>query len=70
MKRLREGLEVYFGWYQALKPVLGRTQGQYTGGPIVTYKELLLNIDVAATAFYVAGPLTEVIGGFFVINTF
>lgn len=45
---------------------MGKSKGATTEtGPIYTYKELLLNIDVAATAFYTSGPLTDVIGTFF-----
>jgi hypothetical protein len=56
-KQLREGLEVYFGWYQSLRPVLGPIAKGSQGRPgeVLTYKQLLLNIDIAVTAFYQSG---------------
>ncbi|KAJ3355542.1 hypothetical protein HDU83_003209 [Entophlyctis luteolus] len=44
------GLNLRQGWKQSVK---------------VTYKEVLLNIDVACTAFYRAGPLLDVVAAFF-----
>ncbi|KAJ3206445.1 Eukaryotic translation initiation factor 2C [Clydaea vesicula] len=53
------GIDVHYGWYQSLRATLGIQQEQYS------YKELLLNIDVVATAFYQQGPLLNVIANFF-----
>ncbi|KAJ3013285.1 UNVERIFIED_CONTAM: argonaute 1 [Siphonaria sp. JEL0065] len=44
------GLNLRQGWKQSVK---------------FTYKELLLNLDVACTAFYRSGPLVDVVAGFF-----
>ncbi|KAJ3121249.1 argonaute 1 [Physocladia obscura] len=44
------GLNMRQGWKQSVK---------------VTYKEVLLNLDVACTAFYRAGPLVDVVSFFF-----
>ncbi|KAJ3084786.1 argonaute 1 [Rhizoclosmatium hyalinum] len=44
------GLNLHQGWKQSVK---------------ITYKEVLLNLDVACTAFYRPGPLLDVVAGFF-----
>ncbi|KAI9329730.1 Piwi domain-containing protein [Obelidium mucronatum] len=44
------GLNLRQGWKQSVK---------------YTYKELLLNLDVACTAFYRSGPLVDLVAGFF-----
>ncbi|KAJ3078155.1 Eukaryotic translation initiation factor 2C, partial [Rhizoclosmatium hyalinum] len=44
------GLNMRQGWKQSVK---------------YTYKEVLLNLDVACTAFYRHGPLLELVAGFF-----
>ncbi|KAI9340830.1 Piwi domain-containing protein [Obelidium mucronatum] len=44
------GLNLHQGWKQSVK---------------ITYKEVLLNLDVACTAFYRPGPLLNVVAGFF-----
>ncbi|KAJ3204395.1 Eukaryotic translation initiation factor 2C [Clydaea vesicula] len=59
VSQLPGGVNVHYGWYQSLRTSLGIQQQQYT------YKELLLNIDVVATAFYQQGPLIDVITNFF-----
>jgi hypothetical protein len=49
--KLPHGLAVHYGWYQSLRASLGLSRDD-SG---VTYKQLLLNLDVAATAFYQSG---------------
>ncbi|KAJ3320836.1 hypothetical protein HDU76_000224, partial [Blyttiomyces sp. JEL0837] len=44
------GLNARQGWKQSIRP---------------TWKEVLLNIDVATTGFYQEGPLVDVVAGFF-----
>ncbi|KAJ3271319.1 Eukaryotic translation initiation factor 2C, partial [Borealophlyctis nickersoniae] len=44
------GLSVYKGWFQSVRP---------------TYKELLLNLDVSATAFYAPGPVISLLAQYF-----
>lgn len=50
IQALPEGLEVHYGWFQSLRSMLGvRAQDG------MTYKQLMLNVDVAATSFYQSG---------------
>ncbi|KAJ3172789.1 argonaute 1 [Irineochytrium annulatum] len=47
---IANGLTVHQGWYQSIRP---------------TFKKLLLNLDVSATSFYIAGPLIDSVAKFF-----
>ena len=60
---LPEGLTVYKGWMQSLRPAIGKVEER--GGQIKTYKQLLMNLDVAHTAFYLDGPLPNLVANFF-----
>ncbi|KAJ3321941.1 hypothetical protein HDU76_013990 [Blyttiomyces sp. JEL0837] len=47
---IANGLTVHQGWYQSVRP---------------TFRRLLLNLDVSATSFYIAGPLIDTVAKFF-----
>ncbi|KAJ3089055.1 Eukaryotic translation initiation factor 2C [Quaeritorhiza haematococci] len=57
---LPDGLAVHFGWFQSLRPAASITYRD-----LLSNGQLLLNLDVAATAFYEAGPLIDVVAKFF-----
>src|ERR1051325_8829048 len=45
-QQLSDGIEVWQGYYQSVRP---------------TYKRMLINVDLSATVFYRGGPLVELI---------
>ncbi|KFH71161.1 hypothetical protein MVEG_04007 [Podila verticillata NRRL 6337] len=49
-QQLYGGVEVWNGFYQSARPSIGKY-----------FRRMLINLDVAATAYYQSGPLTELV---------
>lgn len=61
--KLPQGLAVHHGWYQSVRTVDGNFHQKVSATEY--YRQILLNVDVAATCFYQSGPLEEVVTEFF-----
>ena len=62
-QKITSGLAVHHGWSQSIRPSDGKFAKLSPASEF--YRQLLLNIDVAATTFYQTGPLADICVEFF-----